>query len=76
VDLYTCCGGTLEHSRTLAALAHDAGRPILDDDSDSELSDTLERPLVFKRVPRAHAELPDAYFRPVVAAAGFAPRMR
>ena len=78
VDLYTCCGGTLEHSRTLAALAHDAGRPILDDDSATAepTAATLERPLVFERVLRAHGELPEAYFRPVIEAAGFAPRMR
>lgn len=78
VDLYTCCGGTLERSRALAALVHDAGPRILDDDSsDPELSGAaLEHPFVFKRVPRPHAELPEAYLRPVLEAAGFAPRTR
>jgi len=73
VDLYTCCGGTLELSRALAAVAHDAGPPVLDDDGDSELyRGALDRPLVFKRVPRPHDELPGAYLRPILEAAGFA----
>jgi hypothetical protein len=78
VDLYTCCGGTLERSRALAALAHDAGPPVTDDDrADAEPSGAaLQSRLVFARVPRLHAELPEAYLRPVLEAAGFAPRMR
>lgn len=77
VDLYTCCGGTLERSRALAAVARDSGPSVLDDDSDSELyRQALERPLVFKRVPRPHGELPGAYLRPILEAAGFAPLQR
>jgi hypothetical protein len=77
VDLYTCCGGTLERSRTLAALAEDVSPGLVeDDDGDGELrARTLARPLAFKRVPRLHTELPGAYFRAVVGAAGFAPRV-
>ncbi|HEY3821509.1 MAG TPA: hypothetical protein VGL81_30285 [Polyangiaceae bacterium] len=72
VDLYTCCGGTLERSRGLAARF--ASPWTLDDDGESDLSAVaLEEPLVFKRVPRAHGELPAAYLRPVLETAGFAP---
>jgi hypothetical protein len=78
VDLYTCCGGTLERSRAFAALAHDASPLVVfDDDGDSELNGAaLKRPFVFKRVPRPHGELPQAYFAAVVDAAGFAPLSR
>jgi len=74
VDLYTCCAGTLERSRALAALAHEAGPLVLDDDSaESEVTGAgLQRDFVFQRVPQPHAELPEAYLRPVLEAAGFA----
>jgi pimeloyl-ACP methyl ester carboxylesterase len=72
VDLYTCCGGTLERSRALAGVA--AGRATFDDDGDSELSPAaLASPVVFKRVPRPHAELPAAYLGAILEASGFAP---
>jgi hypothetical protein len=71
VDLYTCCGGTLERSRALAALA--SGPLVLDDDGDAEVDPaSLELPVVFKRVPRAHGELPSAYVGAIFRAAGFA----
>lgn len=78
VDLYTCCGGTLERSRVLATLALGASpRSSLDDDGDSDLGTAeLERPFVFKRVPLPHGELPAAYVRPLLETAGFAPLPR
>jgi hypothetical protein len=80
VDLYTCCGGTLERSRALAgrarALSGPSSQEIFDDDGDFELDrSTLTRPVVFKRVPRAHGALPEAYLRPVLEAADL-PRLR
>ncbi len=76
VDLYTCCGGTLERSRALAGLAREtATAEVFDDDGgDSEpTSAALALPLVFERVPRPHGDLPAAYLRPILEAAGFAP---
>ncbi len=79
VDLYTAAGGTVARSRALAALAHArAGgfeHLIGDDDGDAELSiDALgRRPVVFKRVPLEHAQLPRAYVGLLARAAGFAP---
>jgi hypothetical protein len=80
VDLYTCCGGTADTSRAFAnstaeVLAR-AGLPssIRVDDAGGELDPAmLEAPVVFKRVSRAHSELPRAYVQDVVRAAGFAP---
>jgi hypothetical protein len=75
VDIYTAGGGTLERSRAAAKLirkAPGAGSMLLDDDGDADLSeDELAFPVVVKRVPRSHAELPRAYFRALVEAAGF-----
>jgi hypothetical protein len=79
VDLYTCCGGTAEASRTLArrtgaALAA-AAMPyaMFDDDTDEDLAPAmLQHPVVFKRVPLPHAALPGAYTRAIVESAGFA----
>jgi len=78
VDLYTCCAGTLERSRVLAALALEASpRSSLDDDGDADLGTAeLARPFVFKRVPLPHGELPAAYVRPLLETAGFAPLSR
>lgn len=70
VDLYTCCGGTLERSR---AMARAAGLDRADDDTPQP---TLTRPVVFARVAEAHGALPRAYFRAIIEAAGFAPRSR
>ena len=79
VDLYTCCGGTLDHSRVVegtaaAAVAAAGWRGALyandaDDDLDSR---ALAHAIVFKRVPRAHSELPRVYVRTLLEAAGFA----
>jgi hypothetical protein len=79
VDLYTCCGGTLDRSRSLAALAQarafdfaPAGG-VYDDDGDGELDPSvLVHPIVFKRVPTPHGSLPRAYARAVFEHAGFA----
>jgi hypothetical protein len=76
VDLYTCCGGTLERSRTLAVLAARAGgksgdSPAFDDDGDAELDPAdLRHALVFKRVPRPHGTLPEAYFQAILSTSG------
>ena len=65
VDLYTCCGGTADGSRTLARRARDAltraAMPdaVFDDDAETDLVPAmLEHPVVFKRVPLAHSALP------------------
>ncbi len=73
VDLYTCCGGTLERSRALAAAARGcAARPWFEDDGDGELdANALARPVVFKRVGAAHGDLPRAYMRVLLENAGF-----
>jgi hypothetical protein len=78
VDLYTCCGGTLERSREMAnqaraeAVASGSEGALYDDDSDLDLrEDVLAHPIVFKRVPRAHGELPRAYAQALIASAGF-----
>jgi hypothetical protein len=79
VDLYTCCGGTTDRSRAMSLLASgvlsSAGlsRALHDDDGDGDLDAlALAQPVVFKRVPRAHADLPRAYLRALAEAAGFA----
>jgi hypothetical protein len=77
VDLYTCCAGTLERSRALAAAVRGESTLVLDDDGAEDVgAAALEHPVVFKRVPRLHEELPSAYFSPVLEAAGFAPPRR
>jgi hypothetical protein len=81
LDLYTCCGGTDGHSRALAAAlaptrdgtARDAKgdggeghRSALIDDGDADLDPTtLTHTVFFKRVPAAHARLPQLYARVV-----------
>jgi hypothetical protein len=76
VDLYTCCGGTLERSRALSGQAG-RGEAVFDDDGDSDLdSGALSHLVVFKRVPAAHSDLPRAYARVVLENAGFAPIRR
>jgi hypothetical protein len=76
VDLYTCCAGTAEASRALAEnVAGVLPRPdaIVDDDSDRDLDRaTLERTVVFKRVPGPHATVPKRYVAALLQAAGFA----
>ncbi|HZU83227.1 MAG TPA: hypothetical protein VE987_09935 [Polyangiaceae bacterium] len=79
VNLYTCCGGTVERSRAMAAAARAAAAAagwgdaaVYDDDGDGELAGgTLRRSFVSKRVPRAHGELPRQYARELFEAAGF-----
>jgi hypothetical protein len=77
VDLYTPGGGTLARSRDLAARTRadaELRDRVYDDDTEAELDPAaLARPLVFKRVPVAHGELPRAYVRAILEAAGFAP---
>jgi hypothetical protein len=79
VDLYTCCGGTADRSLWMAGEVKSAlARVGLEgairvDDRDGELdSPALASPVVFKRVPRPHGELPRAYMRALIEAAGFA----
>ena len=79
VDLYTCCGGTMDRSRSMARQAKDALEEagledlVYDDDGDDDLSEEdLAHPLVFKRVQRDHSLLPRTYVRSLVEAAGFA----
>jgi hypothetical protein len=78
VDLYTCCGGTVDRSRSMAQVARDAlgeaglADLLFDDDGEDDLAEEdLAHPLVFKRVPRDHSELPRAYVRALVESAGF-----
>lgn len=78
VNLYTCCGGTLERSRAMARFARATmsaaglGDAVYDDDGEDDLDDAaLSHPIVFKRVPIAHRDLPRAYVRSLIAAAGF-----
>lgn len=81
VDLYTCCGGTLAQSRALAALGREAaarsewGQALHDDDGEGDLERSdLTHAVVFKRVPREHSDLPRAYVKLLLEAAGFARR--
>jgi hypothetical protein len=80
VDLYTCCGGTADASRALAARARAAmgdraAVTMADDDTDRDVdARDLAHDVVFKRVLRAHGDLPRAYVGAVVQAAGFARR--
>jgi hypothetical protein len=79
VDLYTCCAGTAARSRLLAQstrrVLDGAGleAALYDHDGEEELDPgMLARPVVFKRVPRAHSDLPRAYLSDLLKAAGFA----
>jgi pimeloyl-ACP methyl ester carboxylesterase len=66
LDLYTCCGGTDGHSRALAAALVPTHRDgdVMVDDGDSDLDPTtLTHTVFFKRVPAAHALLPQLYAR-------------
>ncbi len=79
VDLYTCCGGTTEPSRALARrLGSELSRAGLaealsDDDVEAPVTaSALAHGVVFKRVPGPHGDLPRAYFRELLQAAGFA----
>lgn len=66
LDLYTCCGGTDGHSRALGAALAMAHRDVSVDDGDGELDPTtLTHTVFFKRVPAAHAVLPQLYARVV-----------
>ena len=67
LDLYTCCGGTDGHSRALAAaLAPTREFGAMIDDGDADLDPTtLTHTVFFKRVPAAHALLPQLYARVV-----------
>jgi hypothetical protein len=80
VDLFTCCGGTADGSRALAARTggalHAAGLAgaLFVDDGESALDPIqLTHPVVFKRVPDPHGALPRAYLGALARAAGFAP---
>jgi pimeloyl-ACP methyl ester carboxylesterase len=78
IDLYTCCAGTAETSK---GLAHLLAAPLLEvgerldlDDGAGDLSSAaLANPVVFKRVPVGHSEVPRTYVRAIVEAAGLAP---
>jgi hypothetical protein len=79
VDLYTCCGGTQESSRSMVGRVRDILGPVgladgvRDDDSASDLDERdLTAPALFKRVRRSHADLPRAYVRTLLEYAGFA----
>jgi len=88
VDLYTCCGGTADASRTLglearAALATAglAAEVYADDasaepdaaEADADLTGwRLAHSVVVQQVPAPHGELPRVYLGGLVRAAGFA----
>ncbi len=80
VDVYTEGGGTADRSRAMAALARswrswrswESRASILDDDEETELDPaSLARSIVFKRVARAHGDLPRAYFEALLESSGF-----
>jgi hypothetical protein len=80
VDLYTCCSGTMGPSRSMVARVKDILDPvdlahgIHDDDGDTDLApEELLGPVLFKRVARAHSDLPRMYARALLETAGFAP---
>jgi hypothetical protein len=77
VDLYTCCGGTVRGSRsTLERIREvvgtaDIGEPVYYDDSDQAIAPAvLRHPIVFKRVPDEHSDLPRVYVRLLLENAG------
>ncbi len=79
VDLYTCCGGTVESSRSMAGrvrgILGNAGlaESVRDDDGDSDLDGRdLTASALFKRVRESHADLPRTYVRVLLESAGFA----
>jgi hypothetical protein len=78
VDLYTCCGGTLERSRAMAALlrSRPGGDSSLHDDDgpgEGELGEAqLASPVVLARVSEPHEDLPRTRFRALVEASGIA----
>jgi hypothetical protein len=76
VDLYTSFGGTVDRSRTMARLLEaeeGADTTVYDDDGDGDLDEAaLALPVVLKRVPRGHPDLPRSYVRSLIRAAGFA----
>lgn len=68
LDLYTCCGGTGDHSRALAAALAGRSRDVVIDDGDADVDPTtLTHTVFFKRVPAPHALLPQLYARVVLA---------
>jgi hypothetical protein len=79
VDLYTCCGGTVESSRSMVGRVRDILGPaglagdVRGDDGDSDLDEhDLTAPALFKRVRQSHADLPRTYVRALLESAGFA----
>jgi hypothetical protein len=79
VDLYTCCGGTADRSRTMqevaAAAATAAGwrAAVYGSDADEDVGAiALAHAFVFQRVPREHSALPAAYMSALLEASGFA----
>jgi hypothetical protein len=80
VDLYTCCSGTMGPSRSLVTRVKDIldsvdlVQGVHDDDGDTDLApEQLLGPVLFKRVARAHSDLPRTYVRALLETAGFAP---
>ena len=78
VDLYTCCGGTVERSDAMRAAASEAfsaaGWPgaLYASNVDGDLDPAaLNHPIVFKRVAQSHSELPRRYVATLLRAAGF-----
>lgn len=71
VDLYTCCGGTSDRSRALAAdlvtmqKEGDGVDAVVDDSSVDLDPTTLTHTVFFKRVPAPHAMLPKLYARAI-----------
>jgi hypothetical protein len=79
IDLYTCCGGTADSSRSMVGRVRDILTPaglaegVRDDDGDSDLDERdLAAPALFKRVRQSHADLPRIYVRALLETAGFA----
>ncbi|HEY8087514.1 MAG TPA: hypothetical protein VIF09_06715 [Polyangiaceae bacterium] len=75
VDLYTCCGGTLERSRALTEelrTRDGAGLALYDDDGPDFAEESAAAPVVVARVPEPHAEVPFVRFGSVLRRAGMA----
>lgn len=74
VDLYTCCGGTLERSRALAEelRRRDGARFAVVDDDGPDFTGEFAAPVVLARVPEEHGDLPFVRFGSLLRGAGMA----
>ena len=83
VDLYTCCGGTMEPSRGLTRTMRDVlGRAGLADAMAVDEEGTFLRqtafrsPVIFGKVAESHSDVPRTYFRDLLRASALSPLVR